>query len=158
MVLTERATMDTVPQTTNSNLQMWTANGGKGFTYEINYGTGHVTFMGGSTNVSDASLKSTPEDASTEDCLQMLRQVNARTYSRLDLEPSKSHIGFIAREVRDASPPAFGGLLSSCLHSDSQGGTEREILTLDYSRLTAVLWQSCRSLLARVEALEARLE
>ena len=88
----------------------------------------------------------------------MLRQVNARTYSRLDLEPSKSRIGFIAQEVRDASPPAFGGLLSSCLHSDSQDGTEREILTLDYLRLTAVLWQSCRSLLARVEALEARLE
>ena len=62
---------------------MWTANGGKGFTYEINYGTGHVSFMGGSTNVSDASLKSTPGDASTEDCLQMLRQVSARTYSRL---------------------------------------------------------------------------
>ena len=136
---------------------MWTANGGKGFTYEINYGTGHVSFMGGSTNVSDASLKSTPEDASTEDCLQMLRQVSARTYSRLDLEPGKRRIGFIAQEVRDAAPPAFGGLLGTSSHSDSQGSTEREIRTLDYGRLSAVLWQSCRSLLARVEALEAKL-
>ncbi len=111
--------------------------------------------MGGSTNVSDASLKSTPEDARTEDCLQMLRQVNARTYSRLDLEPGKSRIGFIAQEVRDAAPPAFGGLIESCSHSNSQGGDGREILTLDYARLSAVLWQSCRSLLARVEALVA---
>ncbi len=135
------------PQT--SNLQMWTANGGKGSTYEINYGTGHVSFMGGSTNVSDASLKSTPEDASTEDCLQMLRQVSARTYSRLDLEPGKSRIGLIAQEVRDAAPPAFGGLIESCSHSNSQGGdAEREILTLDYARLSAVLWQCTRSIAA----------
>ena len=131
--------------------------GGKGFTYEINYGTGHVTFMGGSTNVSDASLKSTPEDASTEDCLQMLRQVSARTYSRLDLEPGKSRIGFIAQEVKQAAPPLFGGLLGTSSHSNSQGGDGREILTLDYARLSAVLWQCTRSLLARVEALEAKL-
>ena len=75
------------PQT--SALQMWTNGGGKGFTYEINYGTGHVTFMGGSTNVSDASLKTEPMDANTEDCLQMLRNVSARTYERIDLEPGK---------------------------------------------------------------------
>ena len=87
----------------------------------------------------------------------MLRQVSARTYSRLDLEPGKSRIGFIAQEVRDAAPPAFGGLIESCSHSNSQGGDGREILTLDYARLSAVLWQSCRSLLARVEALEAKL-
>ena len=136
---------------------MWTNGGGKGFTYEINYGTGHVTFMGGSTNVSDASFKSTPEDASTEDCLQMLRQVSARTYERIDLEPGKSRIGFIAQEVRQAAPPGFGGLVGTSSHSDSQSGTEREILTLDYSSLSAVLWQCCRSLLTRVEALEARI-
>ena len=87
----------------------------------------------------------------------MLRDVSARTYERLDLEPGKSWIGFIAQEVRDAAPPLFGGLVGTSSHSDSQGSTEREILTLDYGRLSAVLWQSCRSLLARVEALEAKL-
>ncbi len=150
-----RWTLYLKPQT--NSLQMWTNGGGKGFTYEINYSTGHITFQGGSTNVSDQSLKSTPEDASTEDCLQMLRNVSARTYSRLDLEPGKSRIGFIAQEVRDAAPPAFGGLLGTSSHSDRRGDAECEILTLDYARMSAVLWQSCRSLLARVEALEAKL-
>ena len=128
---------------------MWTANGGKGFVYDVNYATGHVSFMGGSTNVSDASLKTEPVDANTEDCLHMLRNVSARTYERIDLEPGKKRIGFIAQEVRDAAPPAFGGLIGTSSHSDSQSGTE--------GRLSAVLWQCCRSLLARVEALEARI-
>ena len=48
-------------------------------------------------------------------------------------------------------------LIESCSHSDGQGGGEREILTLDYGLLSAVLWQATRSLLPRVEALEARI-
>ena len=136
---------------------MYTQQGGKGFVYEINYATGHVSFMVGSTNVSDASLKTEPVDANTEDCLQMLRNVSARTYERIDLEPGKKRIGFIAQEVRDAAPPAFGGLIGTSSHSDNRGDAEREILTLDYARLSAVLWQCTRSLLARVEALEAKL-
>ena len=143
---TNRWTLYLKPQT--SALQMWTANGGKGFVYEINYATGHVSFMGGSTNVSDASLKTEPVDANTEDCLQMLRNVSARTYERIDLEPGKKRIGFIAQEFRDAAPPAFGGLIGTSSHSDNRGDAEREILTLGYGRLSAVLWQACRSLLA----------
>ena len=56
-----------------------------------------------------------------------------------------------------AAPPWLCGLVGTSSHSDSQGGNERETLTLDYGRLSAVLWQSCRSLLARVEVLEAKL-
>ena len=125
--------------------------------YDIDYANGHVRFSGGQGTVSDASLKSVPADASNEDCLHMLRQVSARTYSRLDLDPGKSRIRFIAQEVRDAVPQAFGGLLDTCLHSSQRGAAEREILTLDYGRLSAVLWQCTRSLLARVEALETKL-
>ena len=36
-------------------------------------------------------------------------------------------------------------------------GEEREIKTLDYARLVCVLWQANWSMLARLEALEARL-
>ena len=114
-------------------------------------------FMGGSTNVSDASLKSPPEDASTEQCLQMLRQVSARTYARLDLEPGKSRIGFIAQEVQSSAPQAFGGLIATSAYSSSRGDAERDILTLDYARLVCPLWQSCKAMLARIELLEARV-
>ena len=33
---------------------------------------------------------------------------------------------------------------------------DRELMTLDYARLTAVLWGVCKRLQRRVEALEAR--
>ena len=74
---------------------------------------GAWAFYVGSGNASDASLKSATEDASTEDCLQMLRQVSARTYERTDLPGMGSRIGFIAQEVRDAAPAAFGGLIGA---------------------------------------------
>ena len=107
--------------------------------------------------MSDASLKTEPKDANTEDCLQMLRSVSARTYERIDLEPGKSRIWFIAQEVQSAAPQAFGGLLGTSSYSSNRGEAEREILTLDYGRLSAVLWQCTRSLLARVETLETKL-
>ena len=138
-----------------TRLQLY--SGGKGLTVDIHYTTGFVIFLGGSGTASDASLKTVPQDANTEDCLQMLRSVSARTHERIDLEPGKSRIGFIAQEVQNAAPRAFGGLLDTCLYSSQRGEAERVILTLDYGRLSTVLWQCTHSLLARVEALEARL-
>ena len=116
---------------------------------------GYMHFYHGNGDASDASLKSALEDASTEDCLQMLLSVSARTYRRTDMPGTNSRIGFIAQEVRDALPAAFGNIINTAPYGS--GAEEREILTLDYARLSAVLWQSCRSLLAQVEALEARL-
>ena len=107
------------------------------------------------TNNSDRSLKSNPVDASTEDALNMLKAVSARTYDRVDLPDSGSRLGFIAQEVEAAIPSSWGNLVGATSMAAERGGTEQEIKTLDYARLNAVLWQCCRSLLARVEALEA---
>ena len=88
----------------------------------------------------------------------MLRAVAARMYKRTDLSGTGLRLGFIAQELQAACPTASGNLLGRARYSSNRDGTdEREILTLDYGRLSAVLWQCCRSLLARVEALEARL-
>ena len=85
----------------------------------------------------------------------MLRSVSARTYRRTDMPGTNSRIGFVAQEVRDALPAAFGNIINTAPYRS--GAEEREILTLDYARLSAVLRQSCHALLSRVEALEARL-
>ena len=87
----------------------------------------------------------------------MLREVSARTYHRLDLPDSGPRLGFIAQEVDAACPSAWSNLVGTAQHRWSGNGDGGEIRTLDYARLTAVLWQCTRSLLARVEALEARL-
>ena len=81
----------------------------------------------------------------------MLRQVNAKTYQRIDMPDSGSRLGFIAQEVEAVCPSAWGNLVGTAQYSKEQGGT------LDYARLTAVLWQCTRPLLARVEMLEERV-
>ena len=84
-------------QQTGSNLEFWRSL----YTCRamVISNSGYVHFCGGHGDGRDASLQSRPEDASTEDCLQMLRSVSAQTYSRLDLPGSASRIGFVAQEV-----------------------------------------------------------
>ena len=118
---------------------------------------GYWTFYRGHADASDRSLKSGSQDASTEDCLNMLRGVSAKTYQRIDLPDTGSRLGFIAQDVEAACPSAWTNLVGTTLYAMERGGTEREIRTLDYARPTAVLWQCTRSLLTRIEVLEAKL-
>ena len=91
----------------------------------VNLTTGYWTFYKGYGAASDQSLKGNAQDASTTDCLNMLRQVSAKTYRRLDLPDDEGpRLGFIAQDVEAACPPSW----------------------------------STWSLLARVEALEARAQ
>ena len=60
---------------------------------------GTVFFADGSQNASDAKLKSIPEDASTQDSINLLKEVSARTYERMDKPGTGTRVGFIAREV-----------------------------------------------------------
>ncbi len=117
-------------------------------------------FFAGFGSSSDQRLKTPdPPAASTADAIALVKAVEARTYSRLDLpDTTMSRLGFIAQEVESACPSAWGNLVGTAQYSPEPGGAETEIKTLDYGRLTAVLWQCTRSLLARVEALEARLD
>ena len=120
---------------------------------------GYVHFFAGFGNSSDRCLKThDPPAASTADAIALVKAVEARTYSRLDLpDTTASRLGFIAQEVESACPSAWGKLVGTVQYSKESGGAETSIKTLDYARLTAVLWQCTRNLLARVEALEAML-
>ena len=119
--------------------------------------TGYWTFYRGHGDASDRSLKGDAQDANTGDCLDMLRQASAKTYQRTDMPGTGSRLGFIAQDVEAACPSAWSNLVGTSQYSKEQRGAETEIKTLDYARLTAVLWQCTRNLLARVEALEAKL-
>ena len=148
-------------QQTGSNLQFWRSL----YTtksFEIS-NVGYVTFFAGYGASSDYRLKTpNPPAASTEDAIAMLKAVQARTYHRFDLpdtEANLSRIGFVAQEVEAGCPSngSWGNLISTAQYSLRPGQPETEIKCLDYARLTCVLWQCTRSLLARVEALEAKV-
>ena len=129
-----------------------------GQSYGINTNNGYVTFYKGYGASSDQSLKGDAQDASTEDCLDMLRAVSAKTYRRLDLpEGDGERLGFIAQDVEAACPTAWSNLVGTTQYKWAGNGEGGDIRTLDYARLVCPLWQACRSMLARIETLEARV-
>ena len=89
---------------------------------------------------------------STQDALDILTAVQAKTYVRNDQEGAPK-FGFIAQEVEAAvaGKPNFECLVSST-------ADETPIKTLDYARLSAVLWTCVKDLYSRVQALESALD
>jgi hypothetical protein len=104
-------------------------------------------------------LKTEPIDANTQDSLNMLKAVSARTYERIDKPGSGTRIGFIAQEVQASLPAEFANLVGKAKYTANPDEEEEpmEILTVDYARLVAPLWQCCKNLLSRVEELESKL-
>ena len=60
-----------------------------------------------------------------------------------------NQVGFVAQQV-EASGPLGKSL---CMLKKFE---DRELMTLDYQRMTAVLWQVCKGLQKRVEKLEKK--
>ena len=67
-------------------------------------------------------------------------------------------IGFLAQNAEAALGPSLAGtnIVDSIEREVSPGVTET-LKTLSYERMSVILWQCTRSLLARVETLEAKL-
>ena len=89
----------------------------------------------------------------------MIILVSARTYERIDKPGSGTRIGFIAQEVQASLPAEFANLVGKVKYTANPDEEEEpmEILTVDYARLVAPLWQCCKNLLSRVEELESKL-
>ena len=87
-----------------------------------------------------------------------LRQVSAKHYMRNDLADTTRRIGFIAQETESAlgQQLANTNIMGSIEREVSPGVTET-LKTFSYERMSVILWQCTRSLLARVEMLEAKL-
>ena len=107
---------------------------------------------------SDARLKDDVRDLPQNECLDVLRQVSAVSYRRNDLAESTRRIGFIAQTVQAALGPSIANTnVTDTIEREVSPGTTEMLNTLAYDRMAVILWQCTRSLLARVEALEARL-
>ena len=125
-------------------------------TMAVSVSTGGWTHYRGLAAASDRSLKDDIQDANTEQCLACLRQVSAKTYTRKDLNDGP-RLGFIAQDVEAACPPLWSNVVTTSTYKWAEAPQGAEIKVLDYARLTSVLWQCSRSLLARVETLEAQV-
>ena len=124
----------------------------------ISLTTGAWVHYKGLSAASDRSLKGDVQDANTNDCLDMLRAVSAKTYRRLDLPDGEGErLGMIAQDVQAACPAVWGNLVGTAQYAWSGNNNGGSVRTLDYARLVVPLWQSCKNMLSRIEALEQRI-
>ena len=109
--------------------------------------TGAWTFYKTYGSASDRSLKGSPQDASTEDSLNMLGAVSAKTYQRDLPEGEGERPGFVAQDVDAACLSAWANLVGTTNYKWNGNGNGGEIRTLDYARLVCPL---CKAMLARI--------
>jgi len=103
---------------------------------------------------SDSSLKENVNIVDGLDCIDVVKSVSPKTYTRNDLhDTSKRWIGFIAQEVEAALDNNITGGTNLVMINQNADGVP--LKGIDYGRLTTILWGVCKNLIDRVEALEA---
>ena len=85
-------------------------------------------------------------------------QVSAKTYERNDRN-GELRVGFIADDLKEACQGNYSCIVGEQPILDDEGSEvegSTPILTVDYPRLTSLLWCCVRDLRQRVAALEAQ--
>ena len=127
-----------------------TTNGLANLAIEPNIGgsnDGEVIFGYGFVNLSDRALKENVRAIPDEELQETFDAVEPQLYDRID--GGKEQIGFVAQDVQ-----ASGKLGASMCKTKNLDG--RELMALDYQKLSVVLWGVVKKLQKRVEALEKK--
>ena len=108
---------------------------------------GEVIFGYGFVNLSDRALKENIRTIPEEELQQTFDRVEPQLYDRIG--GGKEQIGFMAQDVQ-----ASGKLGATMCKSKNLDG--RDLLALDYQKLSVVLWGVVKKLQKRVEKLEKK--
>ena len=100
---------------------------------------------------SDRILKDDIQDLDKDICLDILENINAKTYKRNDLNNEK-RVGFISNEFDDKLNDDMKNIIGSLKNEEG----EHQTTTLDYARLPTILWSVCQNLNERIKVLEAK--
>ena len=95
---------------------------------------------------SDKRLKNNIEDVD-EDCSEIVKKVNVKTYNLKSDDKKKNHIGFIAQEIKEILPEKFEAVVNE----------DSEFMGINYGKASAILWKALQETLTKVERLESRL-
>ncbi len=117
------------------------------------------------TNNSDGRLKDNQTEASLSEMMAIFDAVDVKTYERNDLA-GQPRVGFIAQELEAALTGNFTHIvgqgtrrststMAGAEASEAPEEPEETFKTVDYARLTAILWGVCKTLQQRIGALEA---
>ena len=108
--------------------------------------TGNVVCNTSFTNLSDSRVKTEMAEADVAELKQLFDSVEAKQYKRPDMNEDL-RLGFASNDFSGAK---WKNLTGTARWSD---GTE--MITLDYSHLTSVLWGVCKGFQARLDEVEA---
>ena len=109
------------------------------------------------SSTSDSRLKSNIEEVPEEDAINLLKNVSAKTYNRINTENNKREIGFIAQDFENLPISLGENFVDKIMGKIYEDGPDVELKTMAYDRVGTVLWSVCRNLLARIETLESKL-
>ena len=127
-----------------------TTNGLANLAIEPNLGgsnDGEVIFGYGFVNLSDRALKENVRAIPDEELQETFDAVEPQLFDRID--GGKEQIGFVAQDVQ-----ASGKLGATMCKTKNLDG--RELMALDYQKLSVVLWGVVKKLQKRVEKLEKK--
>ena len=108
--------------------------------------TGNVVCNTSFTDLSDSRVKTEIAEADVAELLQLFDSVEAKQYKRPDMN-GDLRLGFASDD--------FTGTKWKNLTGTTRWSDGTEMVTLDYSHLTSVLWGVCKGFQARLDALEA---
>ena len=95
--------------------------------FYVNINSGFDITCANLTETSDQRLKNNFEDVD-EDCSEIVKKVNVKTYSLKSDDKKKNHIGFIAQEIKEILPEKFEAVVNEDI----------EFLGINYGKMSAI--------------------
>ena len=102
------------------------------------------------TETSDAKLKENIKEANTKDCYKAVKYIKPKTYNFISDEDKKSHIGFVADDLKDAKMPKEW---DNIIYYNDDG-----MKLLAYNKTAVVLWGAVQQLMNEVEDLKKQVK
>ena len=109
----------------------------------------NLTVLGTTSSTSDERLKTDIQPIDQDLCVQIVKSIEPKTYIKNNNQ--KRECGLIAQHLLEKLDDNTQNLVTEI--SDDTFG---HIYGIDYSRLTTVLWSTCRDLIRRIEILESK--
>ena len=102
------------------------------------------------TETSDSKLKENIKEVNTKECYKAVKYIKPKTYNFINDENKKSHIGFVADDIKDAKMPP---LWDNIIYYNDDG-----MKLLAYNKMAVVLWGCVQQLMEEVEDLKKEVK
>ena len=96
--------------------------------------------------ISDKRLKDNIEDVDDE-CSEIIKKVNVKTFNFKSDDKKKNHIGFIAQELKEILPDKFEAVVNK----------DGDYMGINYGKVSAILWKALQEEMTKTAYLESKL-